>query len=560
MQAKPKIAKILVVALIVSLVLGGCGGGTSGKTWFNLPSVKLNLQTDGTASVWGFGLGPVVQPSLVQQLQSANIQKLEIRIGYNGIHAYVNGQDMPYIAWDEGSVTTLQDVLPRLSNIPNGGQIASALPWLRTIGLGVTLNIPVAQGQTALDIPRWTGETSVTAEQPPQTTIGPLTIGSLVFDSKGNAIVEGMPAATLEQALGVKLPSLDPNTLAILSALNAQSVKISTNPNGISLSLNDKPLPGIAYDSQYLDRLVKVAGQFVKDPATLVMLNQVVSILPGAKVDLAVSFTGQPAAQTQLPPISVAIQPNGAVNVLGIPVSAAPIVPTEIISKFQTANVQHLGVSVKSDGLVVTANDQVLPTVTWSDASLTTLSKLVGPLAGLSPELVDQVVGMVRKTGLDIQVAVPLAQGAQAIQIPGQITVTMQAPDIGQMSPPSLRLNATYSQNNLTGIGTLSADDLAKLGVSNLPGLPANVATILDSLGVKKVQVETKPNALVLLLDGAEALTVNYDAKSLLEVLNLAAPFIQGSPLDNPGVSKIVREQIVPLVPSSQVDVTVNLQ
>ena len=66
MQAKPKIVKILVVALIVSLVLGACGGGTSGSTWFNLPSVRVNVQENGAAKVWGFNVGAVVlQPAQI---------------------------------------------------------------------------------------------------------------------------------------------------------------------------------------------------------------------------------------------------------------------------------------------------------------------------------------------------------------------------------------------------------------------------------------------------------------------------------------------------------------
>ena len=53
MQARPKIVKILVVALLVSLILAACGGGSTGKTWFNLPSAKVRIQPDGAMRVWG---------------------------------------------------------------------------------------------------------------------------------------------------------------------------------------------------------------------------------------------------------------------------------------------------------------------------------------------------------------------------------------------------------------------------------------------------------------------------------------------------------------------------
>jgi len=47
MQAKPKILKIFLVALMASLVLGACGGGTTGSTWFNLPSIPVKIGADG---------------------------------------------------------------------------------------------------------------------------------------------------------------------------------------------------------------------------------------------------------------------------------------------------------------------------------------------------------------------------------------------------------------------------------------------------------------------------------------------------------------------------------
>ena len=63
-------------------------------------------------------------------LQSANIQQLEVRIGYNGIHLYLNGLDMPYLSWDADSVTTLQGVLVSLpALVPNASTIALVRGW-----------------------------------------------------------------------------------------------------------------------------------------------------------------------------------------------------------------------------------------------------------------------------------------------------------------------------------------------------------------------------------------------------------------------------------------------
>ena len=122
---------------------------------------------------------------MIQTMQSAGIQRVEARIGYNGIHVYSTVEDLPYVSWDATKTENLQEVLRALppTVLPNAAMIARYLPWLRKIGLGVRFDLPPGTG----DFPRWKGETSVTPEQPAETTIGPITIASLVFDANGEA-------------------------------------------------------------------------------------------------------------------------------------------------------------------------------------------------------------------------------------------------------------------------------------------------------------------------------------------------------------------------------------
>ena len=243
MQARSKIYKIFVVALIASLVLGACGGGTSGSTWFNLPSIGINVQEDGSVSTFGLNLGPVLPPTLVPQLAAANVKKLEVRAGYNGIHVYANGVDLPYLSWDADAVSTLQNVVRTMPGIPNANLIADLLPWLRTIGVGVAVNLP-GGGDVG---PRWQGETAVTSETA-DAPIGPFAIRSVALDDSGNLSVGSVPAS----ALGLNAPVLDAGTLGLLKSLGIEQLDIKTMPNGIELSLGDKKLPGIAYDSKSL--------------------------------------------------------------------------------------------------------------------------------------------------------------------------------------------------------------------------------------------------------------------------------------------------------------------
>lgn len=558
MQARPKIVKILVVALLVSLILAACGGGSTGRTWFNLPSAKVRIQPDGAMRVWGLNVGYFPQPALIQQLQAANIQQLEIRIGYNGIHVYANGEDLPYIKWDEASVDTLQDILPRLPNIPNAQMIANALPWLRTIGLGVLLDLPLAQGQTELAIPRWRGETSITASTPAEPTLGPITIGSLAFDEQGQAVIEGVPASTLEQALGMPLPlALDANTLAILQNIGAEAVQVHIHSNGIDLALNDRPLPGIAWDEPRLNTLLANLPAFVADPALVETINQALPLLSGADVTVAVSFTGEQAAETVLAPINLSISENGDLSLAGIPV-APGAVPADALASLQAANVQHLALSVQPTGISVAANGQTLPTITWTEESLPVLAQVIGPMAG-GTDLINTVLPVALGLGPNVQVSIPPASGAEPIDAPAEINYTIQPVEATEDAPVIVLDLAVDAAGNLVQLGGFSAEEFAQLGIT-LPAIPADSLEALRAADVQQLQLDSEPGVLNVRLDGSDALALNYDEPSIMTTLDIAAPFLGDSPINEPLVNQLLREQIIPMVLVSNLDVQITLE
>lgn len=560
MQARPKIVQIFVVALIVSLVLGACGGGTTGNTWFNLPSTPVRVQPDGTARVYGFNVGYILNPALIQQLQSADIQELEVRIGYNGIHVYNNGQQLPFVKWDQDSVETLQAIIPALG-IPNGDMIVSALPWLRTIGLGVKLDLPLAQGSTALDIPNWSGETDVASESPDELALGPITIGSLTFDPEGNASIEGVPLSVLEQALGTSIPlTLDPTTRSILEAGGGDAIIVSIHPNGIDLSLGDNPLPGLAYDTKSLENMMGVLPAFVPDPATLDTVSQVVPMLTATDVTLAVSLTGEQAAETRLTPIAVTLTPEGDIQLLGLPVASGLLDPA-LVADLQAAGIQRLTVNLTPNGLYLAANDQLLPSITWDEASLDTVVSIAGPLTGLGEDGLNSILEIATSIGPNVAISIPPAEGAQELTFSeaGELA-TEFAPVEPDPQGVTLRITASVDgQGNITGLGGLSAEDLGALGIA-LPTLPPDVMELLARADANSVQIATDPGALIVRVGGDEALRVAYDAAALEAALNIAVPFAAGTPLTDPTIDMLLREQILPLVPTADVNITLQLQ
>ena len=115
MQAIRKFLPILLVVVVVLVVVAACngGGGGRGQTWFNLPSTPITIDANGNASIYGIGLGQVMTPDQVQLVQSLG-QRVEVRIGHNGVHVYINGEDHPYLAWDDESAANLERLLAQI--------------------------------------------------------------------------------------------------------------------------------------------------------------------------------------------------------------------------------------------------------------------------------------------------------------------------------------------------------------------------------------------------------------------------------------------------------------
>jgi len=545
MQAKPKILKIFVVALILSLMLAACGGDTTGSTWFNLPSIPVKVQENGNVTV--FGLAVMNNPALLEQLRTASVQKLEVRIGYNGIHIYANGNDLPYISWDAESVDTLQDLLRRAPALAPGTAvsndlIANSLPILRQIGLGVSV-IDASADTSALT--RWRGETTATPEEA-ESVIGPFQLGGIAFDESGNLSIGGLSAS----ALGMNGPLLDANTLGMLQSYGIENLQIQTEPNGINLSMNGRPLPSITYDSAALANVVPVVQGFAPELAPT--LESALPMLQNAALDVAVSFTGEPVGELALSDLPVALNEDGTVSVFGVSAGSTPLVPADLMAQLQATGVQQLNVEIGQDGLFLAADGQTLPTITWTPENLAMLSNIIAPLAGIDPAMIASGMAMIEQTGA-IKAAIALPG---ATPTTSEINKTIATPDTAGVPVATIHADAVYSDGAIQSVGGLPEGVVPGLPLA----LPPNVAGILGGLDADQVELATDAGKLNLLLDGETALTVNYDQPSLTAALDLAGPFLAGTPLENPAVRTLVQEQILPLVPAADLDVTVALQ
>jgi hypothetical protein len=173
-------------------------------------------------------------------------------------------------------------------------------------------------------------------------------------------------------------------------------------------------------------------------------------------------------------------------------------------------------------------------------------------------DLLNTVLPVALGLGPNVKVNVPLASGATALEVPAEVDFAIQ-PVAAVDDSPAININlAVDAAGNLVTLGGFTAEEFAELGIT-LPTLPVDSLAALRTAGVQELQLNTEPGVLHVRFDGSEALAVNYDDASIMTTLDIATPFLGDSPITTPLVNQLLREQIVPLILTSNVDVAVEL-
>lgn len=549
MQAKRTFLPILLVVVFVVFVIAACSAGASGqdKTWFNLPSVPVDIDASGAASVYGIGVTQL-PPEQVQLIQALG-QKVELRAGANGVHVYINGEDGPYIAWDAERAGNLEQLL---ASSPTTAIAAPAIPWLRRIGLGAAVSVPPTSG-SALQIPAWRGETAV-SPQAPETETPPVSLG-VSFDESGAGSIGGIAGNLLAPLTGGANPlQLDPALLAQLKGFGIENLGLQTTPGGLDININGAPMPGIAYDSSYLERLTGLLPSLPGlDAATAGMVSGIASQLPGMNLGLNVDLSGQPV-DLKLSDLPVKLGDDGSVQVLGMAIPGVSI-PAETLQPLRDLGVAQLAVNASTEAINIAVDGKALPRIRFAPDSMATVAGIVGSQTGLPPALLDAGINTLLKDGVTTRIAL----SGEVDQSAAPAEVTFAPAELGDMAPPVIRARVGVKDGQIVSVGDLSAEQLAQLGVA-LPALPPNVMQILGDLNAQTVDIVNTPNNLSIAVNGSELMSIDYDAASLATALELAKPYLAGTPLEDPAVMQLVQEQILPIAPAADVNVQITVE
>jgi hypothetical protein len=289
------------------------------------------------------------------------------------------------------------------------------------------------------------------------------------------------------------------------------------------------------------------------DEVTSNLISGVVEQLPSMNLGLNVDLTGAPV-EFKLPDLPIKIGEGGSLELLGLAVPGLAL-PAETLQPLRDLGVEQLALSASTEEINIAVDGQALPRIRFGPDGLNTLLGAVGPQTGLPAPVLTTLTDALLRDGINTRIA--LAGELTDVAAPGE--PTFAPADLGDLTAPSIRLNATVQNGQIVAIGGLPADALAALGVE-LPALPPDVMKILSDLGADTVQIINTPNNLSIQINGTELLSIDYDSASLAAALKLAGPYLAGTPLEDPAVMKLVQEVILPIAPAADLQVVLTIE
>jgi hypothetical protein len=315
-----KITLFLVLLTMLALLAGCAPRPGAGETAaaagpedvvIDLPSIALDVAEDGSVSLGGINIAdlagslgmPLELPITADQvamLTALGIQHIQIANAPTGLALIVNGQAMPSLAWTKDELSNVAQFAPQ---IPALGEL---LPILTQLGIGVTLNLPVAEGVERAPLAVSVEESAAAALAASQDqfveSIGELPTISIPvnYADDGSFTIAGMTGDAWAQLTGqdfLGVLTQQPENIDAMQSRGIENVSVKIDPNGLRILLDDQPLPYVDLSGGKLASVIELARSTGAlnipglDPAMLdTILTNFLPILTSANIDFTLRF------------------------------------------------------------------------------------------------------------------------------------------------------------------------------------------------------------------------------------------------------------------------------
>ncbi len=313
------------ITLIAVLALSGCapraGQGSmdadSDQLVVDLPALVLDIGADGSTSIMnasvadlvaklGVPLDLPIDAGTVFFISMANIQHIQVSNTPAGLLLLVNGRSIPSISYDGDSLSALPgaiDTFDIFDIAPIGPMADLLVELVDQIGVGVIARFPVAPGME--EIPMYVeGDSSAamaaqaaqdefldSVGTPPRINLpvfyhadGSISIGDLSVDEL--SAMTGGALGDLSMAMGA---------LTFVRDMGISQLGISTNADGITLTIDGNTLPTLDWSDGKASNLIEVVSQIpllsmMGIGSILPMVHQVLPLVQASEIDLTLNF------------------------------------------------------------------------------------------------------------------------------------------------------------------------------------------------------------------------------------------------------------------------------
>jgi hypothetical protein len=238
----------------------------------------------------------------------------------------------------------------------------------------------------------------------------------------------------------------------------------------------------------------------------------------------------------------------------GIDLSLLELDPA-FIDWFMRENLQHVAIEHTENGLLLFANGNLLPSLGWDSASLQNAVMLADKAGVQNTVLIQHVLPIIQKIGLNVVLQFPMAEGAEPIPLHQR---GMPLPDLEDPAQPSLGLSlaVNYREDGLPTVLGVTSRDLEQLTGANLSVLELTPAWVnyYKAVNLQNVELETHADGLRVYVNGQDLPYLSY---SPAQIDNLTSLIGQLYPQQQ-GQAEFLRE-VLTLVQQADVDFVIQL-
>ena len=238
-----------------------------------------------------------------------------------------------------------------------------------------------------------------------------------------------------------------------------------------------------------------------------------------------------------LPRLVVDIDSNGMPSVAGISPQLLALVGVDVskfamdpayVEWFTQANVQHIELVQKDDGIYVFVNGVLMPHLAWSADELSTLADTLTKLQMVKPEfqtVLNLLIPIIQHTGLDIVLRFPKQPTAEEIPM-RDINTLIEAPTKSEAETMAIvKVRITFDENGVPSILGVSTKELGDAGFDGLQnvGLAPQTIQAMHDAGIYKVAAKSTPEGLIFWINDDQLPYLAWSDQDLNQAADLYA-------------------------------------